>query len=57
MIRAKYLVSQFVADQRGATAIEYALISLLVAVPVVASYLTLGGNLSSKISAVAAAFK
>ena len=47
----------FLADQSGATAIEYALISLLIAVFIVGAVAALGTNLSSEFAEVGAALK
>ncbi|MEO8758480.1 MAG: Flp family type IVb pilin [Devosia sp.] len=40
------LVSRFVADDSGATAIEYGLIAALIAVGIIAAATTLGSSLS-----------
>lgn len=40
-------VSEFFADDSGATAIEYGLIAALIAVGIIAAATTLGGGLSS----------
>jgi len=50
-------VQLFLADQSGATAIEYALISLLIAVFIVGAVAALGTNLSSEFAEVGAALK
>lgn len=56
MTRAKTILGLFIADQRGATAIEYSLIALLVGVATVAAFTTLGGKIASTIVAVVAGF-
>ena len=40
------ILEQFVADESGATAIEYGLIAALIAVGIIAAATTLGGSLS-----------
>jgi len=40
------IFSRFVADESGATAIEYGLIAALIAVGIIAAATTLGGSLS-----------
>ena len=42
------LLARFLVDETGATAIEYGLISGLIAVAIITSIKRLGGNLSSK---------
>ncbi|PWE18763.1 Flp family type IVb pilin [Marinicauda salina] len=49
----KNLVSRFIKDESGATAIEYGLIAALIAVGIIAALTTLGGNLSGTFSNVA----
>ena len=56
MTRAKNLLRFFVADERGATAIEYALIGLLVAIPTVGAFTLLGENVRNSFLATAAGF-
>jgi pilus assembly protein Flp/PilA len=41
------VVTRFVADESGATAIEYGLIAALIAVGIIAAASALGGSLSS----------
>jgi len=41
------LISKFLKDENGATAIEYGLIAALVAVAIVGALTTLGGGLST----------
>jgi pilus assembly protein Flp/PilA len=41
------VVTRFVADESGATAIEYGLIAALIAVGIIAAATALGGSLSS----------
>ncbi len=46
------IVSRFVRDESGATAIEYGLIASLIAVAIIGAATTLGGKLSSTFTAV-----
>ena len=43
----KNLVSRFIKDESGATAIEYGLIAALIAVVIIAGVTTLGANLNT----------
>lgn len=54
MTRAKTFLRLFFADERGATAIEYALIALLVAIPTVGAFTLLGGRVRDSFLAAAA---
>ena len=47
------LISRFVRDQSGATAIEYGLIAALVAVVLITALTTLGTSLSATFNGVA----
>ena len=47
------LVSRFVRDESGATAIEYGLIAALISVVIIAVLGTIGTNLSAKFQSVA----
>ena len=49
----KSLLNRFVADQSGATAIEYGLIAGLISVAIITAVRLIGTNLSSKFTAVA----
>ena len=51
------LVRNFASDASGATAIEYALLSSLIAVFIVASLQSLGTKLSSEFAEVGSALK
>jgi pilus assembly protein Flp/PilA len=51
----KSLVTRFVKDESGATAIEYGLIAGLIAVVIITSVTLLGTNLSSLFGRLAAA--
>jgi len=51
------MVRRFASDASGATAIEYALISSLIAVFLIASLRTLGSKLSSEFLEVGSALK
>ena len=50
-------LKQFVANESGATAIEYALIASLIAVFIIGALSALGTNLSSEFAEVGSAFK
>jgi pilus assembly protein Flp/PilA len=50
----KNLFNRFVADQSGATAIEYGLIAGLIAVVIIGAISAVGTKLSAKFNAVAA---
>lgn len=52
-----YRIKDFVADQDGATAIEYALISSLIAIVLVTVLTNLGTRLSSEFSEISSALK
>ncbi len=49
----KIILSRFVSDESGATAIEYGLIAGLIAIAIIASARVLGTNLSNRFTAVA----
>lgn len=49
----KALVSRFLNDESGATAIEYGLIASLIAVAIIAAATTLGTNISNTFNNVA----
>ncbi len=53
----KNLVSRFLVDESGATAIEYGLIAAGIAVVIIAAVQLIGTNLTSTFNAVAAAVK
>jgi len=53
----KNLVSKFVTDESGATAIEYGLIAAGIAVVIITAVKLIGTNLSSTFQSVAAAVK
>ena len=50
-------VKNFVANEQGATAIEYALMSSLIAIAIITALTSLGGRLSSEFSEVSSALK
>lgn len=50
------LVSRFVKDENGATAIEYGLIAMLISVAIITILTAIGGNLNTTFSKVNAAF-
>jgi pilus assembly protein Flp/PilA len=49
----KNLVSRFVADESGVTAIEYGLIAALIAVIIIAAVSAVGSNLKTTFNSVA----
>jgi pilus assembly protein Flp/PilA len=49
----KNLVTRFVRDESGATAIEYGLIAALISVVIITVLTSIGSNLKTKFSAVA----
>lgn len=49
----KNLLSRFLNDKSGATAIEYGLIAALVSVAIIGAITTMGGNLTGTFTAVA----
>ena len=51
------VLKSFVANESGATAIEYALIASLIAVFIIAALQSLGNKLSNEFSEVGAALK
>ena len=53
----KNLVSKFVTDESGATAIEYGLIAAGIAVVIITAVKLIGTNLSGTFQSVAAAVK
>jgi len=48
-------MTKFIADEQGATAIEYGLLAALIAVAIIAAVTALGTALSSKFSTIEAA--
>ena len=53
----KNLLSSFVQDESGATAIEYGLIAALIAVAIITAITSVGGKLTSTFEAVSASLK
>jgi pilus assembly protein Flp/PilA len=47
------LISRFVHDESGATAIEYGLIAALIAVAIISALTAIGSNLNAKLTSVA----
>ena len=47
------LISRFVRDESGATAIEYGLIAALIAVVIITALSTIGTNLNTKFTSIA----
>ncbi|MDI4236443.1 Flp family type IVb pilin [Bradyrhizobium sp. Arg237L] len=53
----KNLVSRFIKDESGATAIEYGLIAALIAVVIIGTLTTIGTRLDTKLQAVSEGLK
>jgi pilus assembly protein Flp/PilA len=53
----KNLVSRFIKDESGATAIEYGLIAALIAVVIITVLTNIGTNLNAKLQAVETALQ
>jgi len=51
------LISRFVHDESGATAIEYGLIAALIAVVIIGALTSIGSNLNTKFNSVATALR
>jgi pilus assembly protein Flp/PilA len=51
------LISRYVKDQSGATAIEYGLIAALISVVIITAVTAVGTNLSGKFNTIATALK
>ena len=51
----KNVISRFISDESGATAIEYGLIVALIAVVIIGAVSTLGTNLNSTLSTAGSA--
>ncbi|HVW72375.1 MAG TPA: Flp family type IVb pilin [Rhizomicrobium sp.] len=51
------LISRFVRDESGATAIEYGLIAALIAVVIITALTTVGSSLTAKFTAVSNGLK
>lgn len=51
------LISRFVRDEFGATAIEYGLIAALIAVVIITALTSIGTNLNTKFSSVATSLR
>ena len=51
------LISRFVRDESGATAIEYGLIAALIAVVIITVLTTIGTSLNTKFQAVASGLR
>ena len=46
------LISRFIRDESGATAIEYGLIAALIAVVIITALTTIGTNLNAKLTTI-----
>jgi pilus assembly protein Flp/PilA len=53
----KSLVSRFVSDESGATAIEYGLIAAGISVAIITVLTTIGTNLNTKFQSIATALR
>jgi pilus assembly protein Flp/PilA len=53
----KSLVSRFVKDERGVTAIEYGLLAALISVVIITAVTSIGTSLNTKFTAVSTALK
>lgn len=53
----KTIVSRFLKDESGATAIEYGLLASLISVVIITSVTNIGTNLNTKFAAIATAIK
>jgi pilus assembly protein Flp/PilA len=51
------LISRFIRDESGATAIEYGLIAALIAVVIITGITAVGSNLSTTFSSLATSLK
>jgi len=51
------LISRFVRDESGATAIEYGLIAALIAVVIITALTTVGTTLSTKFGSISTALR
>jgi pilus assembly protein Flp/PilA len=51
------LISRFVRDESGATAIEYGLIAALIAVVIITALTTVGTNLAASLTTVATSLR
>ena len=51
------LISRFVRDESGATAIEYGLIAALISVVIITALTTVGANLNAKFTSVATSLR
>ncbi|MGO4714774.1 Flp family type IVb pilin [Bradyrhizobium sp. 2TAF24] len=48
----KQIVTRFVADERGATAVEYGLIAAGISLAIIVAITTLGTNISGKFTSI-----
>jgi len=53
----KSLVSRFMKDEAGVTAIEYGLLASLIAVVIITAVTNIGTNLNTKFTAISTALK
>ena len=51
------LFKKFIADDSGATAIEYGLIAALISVVIITALTTVGSNLNTKFTSIATALR
>ena len=53
----KSLVSRFMKDERGVTAIEYGLLAALISVVIITAVTSIGTSLNTKFTAISTALK
>ena len=53
----KSLISRFVNDERGVTAIEYGLLAALISVVIITAVTSIGTSLNTKFTAISTALK
>ncbi len=53
----KNLVSRFLKDESGATAIEYGLIAALISIVIIGAAVAIGGNLAERFDGVSSALE
>jgi pilus assembly protein Flp/PilA len=51
------IIQQFIADDNGATAIEYGLIAALIAVVIITGLTTIGTNLNTSLASIAGSLR
>jgi pilus assembly protein Flp/PilA len=51
------IIAKFIANENGATAIEYGLIAALIAVVIITGLTAVGGNLNAQLSSIATSLR